>query len=229
MSKEKKVKKQLVTAVLLTSLAGLATPALAQSTAPYPSYGFEQEFAGILKKGDIQIDLVGGGITPWADNGIRIGALGGELQLIYGPAGGIGYKYGFNRHMAAYGRLFTTSGGGTSYTNFSAGFSYTGKSGALLYNGNGELYSDGAGGQTYTFAKGAAFYSLPASKKMSGNMALGAELNMQLSPSPTSTNLFLGLRWMPKPKILIDLGAASSTGGTTTFATPAFFRFNLTL
>ena len=103
-----------------------------------------------------------------------------------------------------------------------------GSSGNFLYNGNAEIFSDGLAGQTFTFLKGAAFYQLHT-KKMPGRTSLGAELNLQMSPSPSSTNLFLGARWEPKSSVLIDVGVATSAGGTTTFATPAFIRLNLKL
>jgi hypothetical protein len=222
------MKKQILMSALLLSSASLSAPALAAQSGSYPSFGFEQEFAGVTGNGDIRADIYGGGTAT--SYGLRVGAFGGEVIVdIAGPAAtGVGYKYPFNPHMAAYGKVFTTSGGATSYTNVTGGFSYTGSSGDFLYNGNAEVFSDGLAGQTFTFLKGAGFYQLHT-KKMPGRTSLGAELNLQMSPSPSSTNLFLGARWEPKSSVLIDIGVATSTGGTTTFATPAFIRLNLKL
>ncbi len=223
------MKKQIIKGLVIVGLAGTALPALA---AALPSFGFEQEFAGVTANGDVSVDLASS-----FNYNIRVGAFGGEVMV--DPAGGlnatgIGYKGKINRNFAAYGKLYLDSTTGASITNITLGVAYTGESGDFLYNGNGEIFNQSVGGTSTSTVdlKGAGFYHLHTSK-FPGKVSLGGEISLQLSPSPTSTDLFLGARWEPKPSVLIDLGAMSSIGvggtTTTTFATPAFIRLNLTL
>jgi hypothetical protein len=230
------MKKQLLKGLFVAGLVCASAPVLAASSG-LPSFGFEQEFAGVTPNGDIRADIYQGGAgAPYS---LRVGAFGGEVIIDPNTnpatATGIGYKGNFNRNMAAYGKLFLNTGGTTSTTNITLGFAYTGTSGRLLYNGNAEVFSQSAGGTSTSFfnLKGAAFYTIHTTK-LAGKTSLGAEVNLQLSPSPSTTSIFLGARWEPKPSVLIDVGVASSVpagGGTTanTFATPAFIRLNLGL
>jgi hypothetical protein len=232
------MKQQLLKGLFIAGLVCTSAPALAASNG-LPSFGFEQEFAGVTPNGDIRADIYQGGAgAPYS---LRVGAFGGEVMIdptiASVNATGIGYKGNFNRNMAAYGKLYLNTGGGTSTTNITLGFAYTGTSGRLLYNGNAEVFScsncaTGNTSQSVFNLKGAAFYTIHTTK-LAGKTSLGAEVNLQLSPSPSTTSIFLGARWEPKPSVLIDIGVASSvqTGGTTanTFATPAFVRLNLGL
>jgi len=208
--------------VVLSSAAAAATP-----NTTYPSFGFVQEMAGVTANGDISADFYNNTGYP---THLRIGAFKGEIMIdpstAAATATGMGYKYPINPHLAIYGKLYLNSGGGTSTTNITLGGSYTGNSGDLTYNGNAEAFSTSAG--TNLNLKGAGFYKLKTNK-LGGSMSVGAEVDLRLSPSPTQTDLYAGLRWQPKAKLIVDAGLASSTGGTTTLGTPAFVRLTLGL
>lgn len=210
-------------------LVGVSSTALAASnTAPkYPSFGFVQEMAGVAANGDISADFYNNTGYP---THLRIGAFKGEIMIdpstAAATATGMGYKFPINPHLAIYGKLYLNSGGGTSTTNVTLGGSYTGNSGNFLYNGNAEAFSTSAG--TNFNLKGAGFYKLKTNK-LGGSMSVGAEVDLRLSPSPTQTDLYAGLRWQPKSKLIVDAGLASSTAGTTTLGTPAFVRLTLGL
>lgn len=200
------------------------------------SVGFSQEFAGTNNKGDISIDLYDSLGNP---TDIRIGAFSGEILIdatVANTARGVGYKHRIGKNMAVYGMLYLNTGGATSITNITGGFSYTGQSGNFMYNGNAEVHScttcvGGASG-TLMDAKGAGFFKLKPNG-LGGSMMIGGEISLRLSPSPTSTSLYAGARWLPKPNVLVDLGFFTSlpAGGatTSTFGTPAFARVELTL
>lgn len=198
----------------------------ASAGAAYPSFGFVQEMAGVAANGDISADFYNSTGYP---NHLRIGAFKGEILIdpnttITGT--GMGYKLPINNNVAIYGKLYLNSGGAASVTNITLGGSYTGNSGDLTYNGNVEAFSTAAG--TSFDLRGAGFYKLKTNK-MGGRMSVGAEIDLQLSPSPTTTDIYAGLRWQPKSKLIVDAGLATSTGGTTTLATPAFVRLTLGL
>ena len=221
------------------SLLAISSPLLAakSTVSQLPSFGFNQEFAGAANKGDITIDLYDSLAEPIE---VRIGALGGEIMIdvttVANTARGIGYKHRIGNNMAAYGMLYLNTGGATSITNITGGFSYTGQSGDFIYNGNAEVHSCtvcGAGNTSATNmdVKGAGFFKLKPNK-FGGKMMIGGEVNLRLSPSPTTTSIYAGARWLPKPNVLIDLGLLTSlpAGATTTstFGTPAFARVALT-
>jgi len=211
------------------ALAAISTATLAatNSRPVYPSFGFVQEMAGVTANGDISADFYNNTGYP---THLRIGAFKGEIMIdpstVAATATGMGYKFPVNPHIAIYGKLYLNSGGGTSTTNVTLGGSYTGNSGQLTYNGNAEAFSTAAG--TNFDLRGAGFYQLKTNK-LGGKMSIGAEIDLQLSPSPTTTDLYAGLRWQPKSKLIVDAGLASSTGGTTTLGTPAFVRLTLGL
>jgi len=226
---------------LLAALAAISfsvnVNAADKSVSTAPSFGFAQEMAGVTSKGDISIDLYDSLANP-VD--VRIGALGGEIMIdatVANTARGIGYKYPINKNMAAYGMLYLNTGGATSITNLTGGFSFSGVSGNFAYNANAEVHSCttcGAGNTSATNfdAKGAGFFNINT-PKLGGKLMLGGEVSVRLSPSPTTTSLYAGARWLPKPNVLLDLGLFTSlpTGGTTTstFGTPAFARVAITL
>jgi len=225
--------KSVIKTLTILILAVSSLPAQASSD----SAGFFQEFAGTNKKGDISIDLYN---SLGSTTDIRIGAFSGEIMIdaaVNPTAHGVGYKHRINKNMAVYGMLYLNTGGATSITNITGGFSYTGQSGTFMYNGNAEIHSCttcvGGGGGTLMDAKGAGFFKLNPNG-FGGNMMIGGEVSLRLSPSPTSTSLYAGARWLPKPNVLIDLGFFTSlpAGGgatTSTFGTPAFARVELTL
>lgn len=218
-----KLSKNLAATLVATAIS--ASASAAEPTA-FPSFGFVQEMAGVTANGDIAVDLSTAGLGE-----IRIGAFTGEIMIDPNSTGattdtGMGYKYPVNRNIAVYGKLYLNTGGATSVTNVTFGGAYTGQSGDLLYNANAEAFSNTNG--TSFNLKGAGFYKLKTNK-LGGKMSVGAEIDLQLSPSPTTTNLYAGIRWQPKPKLIVDAGLATSTAGTTTFATPAFVRLNLGL
>ena len=201
----------------------------ANTTSPYPSFGFVQEMAGVTANGDISVDLYNSLANNSYPSHLRIGAFKGEIMIDPNTATtgtGMGYKFPINPHIAVYAKLYLNSGGATSTTNITLGGSYTGNSGDFTYNGNAEAYSTSAG--TNFNLKGAGFYKLKTTK-LGGKVSVGAEINLRLSPSPTQTDLYAGLRWQPKSKLIVDTGLASSTGGTTTIGTPAFVRLTLGL
>lgn len=214
-------------------LAGISTNAMAANG--YPSFGFVQEMAGVSANGDISADFYNTTVYP---THLRIGAFKGEIMIDPSAAvtaTGMGYKYPINRNVAVYGKLYLNSGGATSITNITLGGSYTGNSGNFTYNGNGEVFSCsncvGGAGETFLNLKGAGFYKLKTNK-MGGNMSVGAEIDLQFSPSPTTTDIYAGLRWQPKAKLVVDGGLVASTGGAggaTIVGTPAFVRLTLGL
>ena len=210
--------------IAFSTAVSAATP---NTSSSYPSFGFVQEMAGVTANGDISADFYNNTGYP---THLRIGAFKGEIMIdpssTAASATGMGYKFPINRHFGIYGKLYLNSGGTTSTTNITLGGSYTGNSGNFLYNGNAEAFSTSAG--TNFNIKGAGFYKLNTNK-LGGSMSVGAEVNLRLSPSPTQTNLYAGLRWQPKSKLIVDAGLASSTAGTTTLGTPAFVRLTLGL
>lgn len=222
----------LTKAIAMLALAIVSSSAMAAS---YPSFGFVQEMAGVTANGDISADLINSAPYP---SHIRIGAFKGEIMIdpsIGVTATGMGYKYPINPHVGIYGKLYLNSGGGTSITNLTFGGAYTGNSGDFTYSGNAEVFScsNCVAGTSETFLniKGAGFYRLKTNK-LGGKMSIGAEVDLQLSPSPTTTDLYAGLRWQPKPKLIVDGGLVASTGGaggTTIVGTPAFVRLTLGL
>ncbi len=223
------MKKHLAIAAIAIMAFGLINPVFAakkKATSSYPSFGFVQEFAGVSKNGEITADIYN---TTGYPTHLRIGAFGGEVLVDpsnnANTATGLGYKHPINPNLALYGKLFVNSATG-GQTNITLGASYTGQSGKLIYNGNGH-FTNANGGNVSTFLiNGAGFYLLDT-KSLPGRVQLGGELSLQISPSPTQTNLFLGGRWQPRKKVLIDLGLATSIGGTTAIQTPAFVRLNL--
>ena len=221
---------------LVLAIVSSTAMAASNSTVNYPSFGFVQEMAGVTANGDISADFYN---TTNYPTHLRIGAFKGEIMIdpsTAATATGMGYKYAVNRNLAIYGKLYLNSGGPTSITNVTLGGAYTGHSGDFIYNGNAEVFSDGSGtasAGTYFYLKGAGFYQLKTNK-LGGKMSIGGEIDLQLSPSPTTTSIFAGLRWQPKTKLLVDAGLVSQTpaggGGTTTIlATPAFVRLTLGL
>lgn len=216
----------------VTCITALAIASSSAMAAPYPSFGFVQEFSGVTGNGNISADLYNYTTYP---THVRIGAFKGEIMidpntLNPATATGMGYKFPINRNVAIYGKLYLNSGGGTSVTNITLGGSYTGNSGPFIYNGNVEAYSTSLG--TSFNLKGAGFYQL-ASNKLGGKMSVGGEIDLRLSPSPTTTSIFAGLRWQPKQQLLVDAGLISQVpagaGTVTTIGTPAFFRLTLGL
>ena len=210
--------------IAFSTAVSAATP---NTSSSYPSFGFVQEMAGVIANGDISFDIYNNTGHP---TNLRIGAFRGEIMIdpstTAASATGLGYKYPINRHFGIYGKLYVTSGGATNTTNITLGGAYTGNSRNFLYNGNAEAFSTSAG--TNFNLKGAGFYKLKTNK-LGGSMSVGAEVNLRLSPSPTQTDLFAGLRWQPKSKLIVDAGLASSTAGTTAIGTPAFVRLTIGL
>ncbi len=223
------MKKYLAVATIAVVAFGLTHPVFAAKKSNQTmSFGFVQEFAGVTKKGDIRVDLINNS-TSYPQH-IRIGAFGGEVMVDTTNLGGVtatglGYKHSVNPNLAIYGKFYlnTATGG---QTNITLGVSYSGQSGKFIYNGNGHFTNANAGSTSAFFLNGAGFYQLDT-RSLPGRVLLGGELSLQLSPSPTQTNLFLGGRWEPKKNVLIDLGLASSVGGTTSIQTPAFVRLNI--
>ncbi len=221
----------LVTSFLLFSFTTASTAAQAAGNFNAPSFGFVQEMAGVVENGTVSANLYDS-LTA-SRNDIRLGAFGGEVlidpTLSSSNSTGIGYKYPFTANMAAYGKLYMDTTTGASYTNVTLGFSYTGSASSLLYNGNAEIFNCSAckGGQSesYVFLKAAGFFQ-PQQKAIAG-ASFGAEISMQTSPSPTSTDLFLGMRWHAKGNVLLDLGVMRNIGNVSTVATPAFVRLNV--
>jgi hypothetical protein len=211
------------TAMLVLSIVSSSAMA-----ATYPSFGFVQEMAGVTANGDISADFYNSTGYP---SHLRIGAFKGEIMIDPNTAltgTGMGYKFPINPHVAIYGKLYLNSGGATSVTNVTLGGSYTGNSGDFTYNGNAEVYSATAAAATTFDLRGAGFYKLKTNK-LGGKMSVGAEIDLQLSPSPTTTDIYAGVRWQPKSKLIVDAGLAASSTGTTTIATPAFVRLTLGL
>ena len=207
----------------VTGTVYAAKPANSNDT---PSFGFAQEMAGVTGNGEIRADIYNSSGYP---SHLRVGAFGGEVMIdpngSTATATGIGYKYPFNPKMAIYGKLFLNSGTG-GQTNITLGASYSTQSENFLLNGNGHFTNANMLNESTFYLNGAGFYRL-TTNKLGGSTYLGGEVSLKLSPSPTETNVFLGARWQPKKTVLIDLGIASSTGGTTTISTPAFVRLNL--
>ena len=223
------MKKHLAVATIAIMAFGLANSVFAAKKSNQTmSFGFVQEFAGVANNGEIRVDLINNS-TNYPQH-IRIGAFGGEVMvdttnLGGATATGLGYKHPVNPNLAIYGKFYlnTATGG---QTNLTAGVSYTGNSGNFIFNGNGHFTNATALNTSTFFLNGAAFYKLKT-KSLPGSMQLGGEIALQLSPSPTTTNLFIGARWAPKRTVFVDLGIAASAGGTTSIQTPAFVRLNL--
>ena len=194
-----------------------------------PSFGFVQETAAVTLDGDILVDLYN--TTNYRDM-IRIGAFGGEVMI--SPEGGnaahgLGYKASINSNMSAYGMLFLDSD--ANFTNVTIGGSYSTIASGFILNGNVEIFSqsDIGGGVSETFVdlRGSAFYRL-SNNSVKGSLYVGGELDMELSPNSES-DIYLGVRWIPKHNIILDLGAFESLGapGTSTAGTPVFVRLNV--
>lgn len=220
------MKKHLAIVAIAMMASGFTNPASAvNKTNPIKSFGFVQEMAGVINKGEIRADIYNTTSYPWH---LRIGALGGEILIdpsTGNTATGLGYKHSISPNLALYGKLFLDSGAG-GQTNKTLGVSYTGQRGMLVYSGNVH-FTDANGGNTSTLLlNGAAFYRFIV-KSLPGRVQVGGELSYQMDPSPSETNLFVGFRWEPRTNLLIDLGLATSIGGTDAIQTPAFVRLNL--
>lgn len=189
------------------------------------SFGFVQETASVLRRGQIRVDIYN---TTDYPSYVRIGAFGGEVLIDPSDAPtatGLGYKRSINSKLAVYGKLFLASAGGGNQTdNWAFGVSHTARRGRLILNGNAQ-YASGANEDTLLL-NGAGFYRVIV-KGVPGPVHLGAEVSMRMSPGPMRTDLFVGVRWEPKRNVLIDLGVATSIDGDTFIGTPAFVRLNL--
>lgn len=227
------MKKIIARLLLVPGLVIFASQSLAEkhdsTLAGVPSFGFVQETAAVTADGDILVDLFN--TTNYRDM-IRIGAFGGEIMI--NPdnaidAHGLGYKFSINQKIAAYGMLYLDND--KSFTNITAGASYTTNASGFLLNGNIELFSqsDTAAGPSETFVdlRGSAFYRMDNNSIM-GSLYLGGEIDLEMSPD-SDTDVYLGVRWIPKRNIILDLGAFESLGGpsTSTVGTPVFVRLNI--
>ncbi len=189
------------------------------------SFGFVQETASVLSRGRIRADIYN---TTDYPSQVRIGAFGGEVLIdpSDGPtATGLGYKRSINSKMAVYGKLFLATGGGQT-DNWTLGVSHTAQRGRLVYNGNAHYTNANAANESTLLLNGAAFYRVIV-KSVPGPVQLGGEVSVRMSPGPTRTDLFMGVRWQPKRNVLIDVGVATSIDGDTFIGTPAFVRLNL--
>jgi len=227
------MKKIIASLLLVSGLAFFASQSLAEShdavLVDVPSFGFVQETATVTADGDILVDLYN--TTNYRDM-IRIGAFGGEVMIspeTGNAAHGLGYKASINPKVAAYGMMFLDND--ASFTNITIGASYTTMASGLLLNGNLEIFSqsDAVGGASETFVdlRGSAFYRL-SNNSVKGSLYLGGELDLEMSPNSDS-DVYLGVRWIPKRYVILDLGAFQSLGGpgTSTVGTPVFVRLNL--
>ncbi len=229
------MKKIIASLLLVPGLALFASQSIAENhdavLVGVPSFGFVQETATVTADGDILVDLYN--TTNYRDM-IRIGAFGGEVMIspeTGNAAHGLGYKASINPKVAAYGMMFLDND--ASFTNITLGASYTTMASGLLLNGNFELFSQsdttGANGPSETFVdlRGSAFYRLE-NESVKGSLYLGGELDMEISPN-SDTDVYLGVRWIPKSNVILDLGAFESLGGPSisTVGTPVFVRLNL--
>ena len=234
------MKKIIASLLLVPGLAFFASQSIAESHEPVqeaavlvgvPSFGFVQETATVTADGDILVDLYN--TTNYRDM-VRIGAFGGEIMIspeTGNAAHGLGYKASINPKIAAYGMMFLDND--ASFTNITVGASYTTIASGFLLNGNMELFSQsdttGANGPSETFVdlRGSAFYRL-SNNSVKGSLYLGGEIDMEISPDSDS-DVYLGVRWIPKRNIILDLGAFQSLGGpgTSTVGTPVFVRLNV--
>ena len=195
-----------------------------------PSFGFVQETAAVTADGEILVDLYN---TTNYRSMIRIGAFGGEVLV--NPdneidAHGLGYKFAINQNIAAYGMLFLDND--NSYTNITLGASYSTIASGFLLNGNVELFSQsditpGGPSETFLDLRGSAFYRL-ANNSVKGSLYIGGELDLEISPDSDS-DVYLGVRWIPKRNVILDLGAFQSLGAanTSNLGTPVFMRLNV--
>ena len=232
------MKKKITGLLLVSGLSVFAGQSIAANheldLVGIPSFGFVQETAALTLDGDIRVDLFNN--TNYRDM-IRVGAYGGEIMISPEDgkaAHGVGYKFSINSNIAAYGMLFLDND--NSYTNITAGASYTTNTGSYILNGNVELFSQsdttprggpGAGpSETFIDLRGSAFYRL-ANESIKGSLYLGGEIDMEFSPN-SDTDVYFGVRWIPKRTVILDLGAYQSIGGdTSTVGTPVFLRLNI--
>ncbi len=227
------MKKIIARLLLVPGLVIFASQSLAEkhdsTLAGVPSFGFVQETAAVTADGDVLVDLYN--TTNYRDM-IRIGAFGGEIMInpdSGNAAHGLGYKFSINDKIAAYGMLFLDND--SSFTNITVGASYTTNASGFLLNGNIELFSqsDTGGGASETFVdlRGSAFYRMD-NNSIKGSLYLGGEIDLEISPD-SDADVYLGVRWIPKRNIILDLGAFESLGGpsTSTVGTPVFVRINI--
>ncbi len=233
------MKKIIACLLLVPGLAIFASQSIAENhdstLVGVPSFGFVQETATVTADGDILVDLHN--TTNYRDM-IRIGAFGGEVMINVdggNDAHGLGYKAAISQNVAAYGMLFLDND--ASFTNITVGASYTTMASGFVLNGNIELFSrsdvppGGAGGagpsETFIDLRGSAFYRL-ANESVKGSLYLGGEIDIELDPNSDS-DVYLGVRWIPKHNIILDLGAFESLGGpsTSTVGTPVFVRLSV--
>ena len=227
------MKKIIAGLLLVPGLAIFAGQALAEkhdsTLAGIPSFGFVQETAAVTADGDILVDLFND--TNYRDM-IRIGAFGGEIMInpdSGNAAHGLGYKFSINDKIAAYGMLFIDTD--ESFTNITAGASYTANASGFLLNGNIEIFSqsdtDAGPSETFVDLRGSAFYRMD-NDSIKGSLYLGGEIDLEISPD-SDADVYLGVRWIPKRNIILDLGAFESLGepSTSTVGTPVFVRINI--
>lgn len=209
----------------LLTMSAIGHTALAADV--YPTSGIYQEMAGTTKPGQISIDLLRNPTT--LRQSVRVGMFGGEVMYITKITGAatdlVGYKYPFNKNMAAYG-LFNYDTV-TGSPDLLLGFSYSGGTQKFMYNVNAEVFAPGAAGATNsTLFKAGAYYAI--SSKATGRMYLAGELVMDTVAN--TSNLYAAMRFAPKKNVNIDVGVYQSiggAGGTSTIGVPIFFRLTL--
>ncbi len=201
---------------LLASL--LALPVTAA-----PSRGFGQEFGRTASSGVLYFDLYNstGTWSKATDNQIRMGLPWGEAIF---SERALGYKHRLQPYLAAYAFAgINTSSREASYLQ--AGASYLLPLRGVLLNFNPEALREQ--GSNRLVINGAAFFALRM-PRVWGKWQLGGEFSLSDQASNRSS-LALGLRWLPREAVTLDIILAANGGSmdTTVIRTPAALRLNL--
>jgi len=192
------------------------------TTAGEPTRMFSLEQGVTAEQGSISIDLYD---SVKNNQQIRTGIWGGEAVI---SQGGIGYKHVIIPNLAVYGQVAIDTAKDAD-SRFLAGSSYT-----LMPNsdfaitGNVELGNTGIDNDFELGIGAGAYFTLPNVGKLN-KVKLGGELLFSTADN-TEIGIQLGVRWLPRDNITVDLLIYNDDVSKTTdgaLQTPAGIRANL--
>ncbi len=187
-----------------------------------PTRMFSLEQGATAKQGSISIDLYD---SVRNNQQIRTGIWGGEAVI---SQEGIGYKHVVMPNLAVYGQVAIDTADNAD-SRFLAGSSYT----LMLNNdfavtGNVELGNAGIDNDVELGIGAGAYFTLPNSGQLN-KIKLGGELLLSTADD-TEVGIQLGVRWLPRDNITVDLLIYNDDVSKTTdgaLQTPAGIRATL--
>ncbi len=204
-------------------ILGLSTIGFCSNTvAGEPTRMFTLEQGATAEQGSISIDLYD---SIRNNQQIRTGIWGGEAMI---SQGGMGYKQVIIPNLAVYGQVAINTADGAD-SSFIAGGSYTlMPNNSVAITGSVELGNTGADNDFALGIGAGAYFTLPNAGKLN-KIKLGGELLLS-SADDTEVGIQLGVRWLPRDNITVDLlifnnDVSKATEGA--LQTPAGIRANL--